>query len=205
MTTYRLFSCRLRGAVEKYLRPVAWVGLGVLVGVLVFVAQRPAHALPEYGARTGQPCATCHVNPAGGGPRTLRGLLWVAQARPDQVPSLPGAEEEPGTALDGQALYEKFACSGCHGSNGEGGVGPALNQAELPADEIIQVTRNGRGAMMAYPPDTMPDGELDAVVEYVQALGRGETQIGPVLEKRPLPPAHLTCGLPSQRTGCGGN
>lgn len=193
----------------KYLRPIAWVGLGVLVGVLVFAAQQPAHALPEYAARTGQPCATCHVNPAGGGPRTLRGLLWVSQGKPDQVPSLPGGAEKPAAALDGQALFDKFACSGCHGPGGEGGVGPALNQTELPAGELIQVIRNGRRAMMSFKSDVMSDAELEAIIQYVQALGRGEVQAGPVLEKRKLPPAQLMCEVDSSAlslsTGCGGN
>lgn len=193
----------------KHLRPVGWITLGALVGLLVFAARPSAHALPEYAARTGQPCATCHVNPAGGGPRTLRGLLWVAQGKPDKVPPLPGGQEKPSTTLNGQALFEKFACAGCHGPNGEGGVGPALNQAELPAEEITQVVRNGRGAMMAFKSDVMSDAELEAVIQFVQALGRGEVEAGPVLEKRPLPPAQLTCGAsPStagRRTDCGGN
>jgi mono/diheme cytochrome c family protein len=196
--------------IEKHLRPIAWIVLGVLIGLLLFAFQRPAHALPEYATRTGQTCATCHVNPAGGGPRTLRGLLWLAEGRPDQVPPLPSSEEEVGdSALDGAALFEKFTCSGCHGPNGEGGVGPALNQVELPTDEISQVTRNGQGAMMGYQPDVMSDAELDAIVQYVQALGRGEIETGFLLEKRPLPPAQLTCGTDLSasplRTNCGGN
>lgn len=194
---------------SQRLHPVIWTGLGVLLGLLVFAARPPAHALPEYAARTGQPCATCHVNPAGGGPRTLRGLLWVAQGKPDEVPPLPGSEENSTTVLDGRALFEKFACSGCHGPNGEGGIGPALNQAELPADKITQVVRNGQGAMMAFNADTLPDAELEAIIQYVRALGRGEAGAGPVLEKRPLSPAQLTCGasLPptGRRTACGGN
>lgn len=180
---------------KKHLRSVVWIGLGVLVGVLVFAAGQPAHALPEYATRTGQPCATCHVNPAGGGPRTLRGLLWLAQGRPDEVPPLPGGETETGEdALDGAALYQKFTCAACHGPNGEGGVGPALNQVELSADEIVRTIRDGRGAMMGLGPEVVSDVQLGAVVQYVQALGRGEVQADVVLEKRPLPPVQLTCG-----------
>lgn len=199
-----------RSLSKKHLRSVVWIGMGVFIGVLIFAVQQPAHALPEYGTRTGQTCATCHVNPAGGGPRTLRGLLWLAEGRPDQVPALPGSEEEVSdSALDGATLYEKFTCSGCHGPNGEGGVGPALNQVELPADEISQVTRNGQGAMMGYKPDVISDAELEAIVQYVQVLGRGEVEAGSQLDKRPLPPLQLTCGSkPSTshlRTDCGGN
>jgi mono/diheme cytochrome c family protein len=196
--------------IEIHLRSIAWIALGVLVGLFLFAFQRPVHALPEYATRTGQTCATCHVNPAGGGPRTLRGLLWLAEGRPDQVPQLPGSEEEMGgSTLDGATLFEKFTCSGCHGPNGEGGVGPALNQVELPADEIKQVTRNGQGAMMGFKLDVMSDAELDAIVQYVQALGRGEVETGSQLEKQPLPPAQLTCGTSLSasplHTNCGGN
>lgn len=199
-----------RAALGKYLRPITWIGLGVLVGLLVFAAGRPAHALPEYATRTGQPCATCHVNPAGGGPRTLRGSLWVAEDRPDQVPPLPGTEEEVESAtLDGQQLFGKFACSGCHGVNGEGSVAPALSQREWTADEITQIIRNGQGTMMAYSQDAISEAELVAVVEYVLAIGRGEIQGGSVLEKDILPPAQLTCGETAPAgllgTGCGGN
>lgn len=194
----------------KWLRSVAWIGLGILVGVLAFAGQRPAHALPEYAARTGEQCTTCHVNPAGGGPRTLRGLLWLAQGRPDQVPPLPGGETETGEgALDGAALYQKFTCASCHGPSGEGGVGPALNLIELPADQIVQVIRNGEGGMMGYKPDVMSDVELDSIVQRVQALGRGEVQSDIVTERRLLPPGQLTCGpgssASSPRNDCGGN
>jgi mono/diheme cytochrome c family protein len=123
---------------------------------------------------------------------------------------LPGSETEASEgALDGATLYQEFTCAACHGLNGEGGVGPALNQVELPADQIVQVTRNGQGTMAGYNPDVMSDAQLDAIVQFVQALGRGEVQAGPELEKRSLPPWELTCyaGLsaPSARMDCGGN
>lgn len=194
----------------KPLRSVAWIGLGVLVGMLVFMTWPSAHALPEYATRTGQQCATCHVNPAGGGPRTLRGLLWLAQDRPDQVPPLPGSEVEEGeAALDGAALFENFECSRCHGPTGEGDIGPALNQAELPTAELAAIIRNGTGIMKGYRPDVMSDEEIDTLIPYLQAIGRGEIQASVILQKRLLPPAQLTCGaglsdLP-MRTDCGGN
>jgi cytochrome c551/c552 len=195
----------------KHLRHFAWIGLGVLIGLLVVAVRPPVHALPEYVTRTGQPCSACHVNPAGGGPRTVRGLLWVAQGRPDEMPPLPGAAEEPAeTTADGQALYEKFGCSACHGPQGEGGVGPALNQAEWAADEVARIIRDGLGSMMAYKASVMSDAELEAIVQYVRTLGHDEAQARPMLEKRPLPPPYVACGTEPpgtapRATGCGGN
>lgn len=203
---------------NKYLRSAAWIGLGVLAGMLVVISWQPAHALPEYATRTGQQCATCHVNPAGGGPRTLRGLLWIARGRPDEVPPLPGSEAETdGAALSGATLYEKFECSRCHGLVGNGDVGPALNQGEQSTDELVQIIRNGVGAMKGFRPDILSDEELNILIPYVQAIGRGEIQSSVVLQKRLLPAPQDSCGadtsalpfpsdaLKTERPACGGN
>jgi mono/diheme cytochrome c family protein len=196
------------------LRTVAWIALGAAVGFLLFAVRPVAHALPEYATRTGESCATCHVNPAGGGPRTMRGALWIAAGRPDTVPPLPGspnagqASAEAAPAND-QALYARFACAGCHGVAGEGGAGPALNKAELPADQVAQVIRNGKGAMMAYKASAMSDAELAAVVRFTQAIGRGEVKAQDRIELRTRPPAQAVCGAGRVITltlaSCGGN
>ena len=47
-----------------------------------------ANAMPEYATRTGEPCGTCHMSASGGGLRSPRGQAWVAQSKPNAVPSL---------------------------------------------------------------------------------------------------------------------
>ena len=61
----------------------------LIAGVLLtlWVAQ-PVQALPEYSAQTGEPCATCHLSPSGGGPRGTRGQAWVGSGKPGEVPDL---------------------------------------------------------------------------------------------------------------------
>lgn len=196
-------------------RPIIWTTLGVLVGLLVVFARQTAHALPEYAARTGQPCSTCHVNPAGGGPRTERAALWVAQGKPDQVPPLPGGGQQAGASApdspalpEGRALYKESGCAGCHGPEGEGGMGPAMNQPGLTADGIVRVIREGQGIMPAYQPDSLADTELEALVQVVLALGSGDVEAGPIIGARPLPPAQLACqgsSANTERDDCGGN
>ncbi|MHB1134531.1 MAG: hypothetical protein ACYC4L_19330 [Chloroflexota bacterium] len=53
--------------------------IGVLLAMLLALAV-PAlvYAMPQYAAATGQPCATCHVSPAGGGPRNAFGQRFEA-------------------------------------------------------------------------------------------------------------------------------
>jgi len=66
----------------------------ILLGILIlvttlFLALLPvsqAGALPEYASQTGEPCASCHISPSGGGPRGPRGQAWVASGKPGAVP-----------------------------------------------------------------------------------------------------------------------
>lgn len=193
------------------LNSLFWIGLGVLAGMIVAAGWSSAtFAYPEYTARTGEQCTTCHVNPAGGGPRTLRGLLWLAQGKHDTVPPLPGgAATEDGQALDGAGLYARLECDRCHGLSGEGGVGPALNDAERTGEALTDAIVNGIGTMKGYGVDALSPTEMEVLVAYLQSMGRGEIQSTIILHKRLLPPAQLSCVTEpegtSVRTACGGN
>ncbi len=204
------------------LRTLAWLGLGALVGLLLFGFRPVAYALPEYATRTGEPCATCHVNPAGGGARTVRGSLWVAAGKPDVVPPLPGADAAAGgsaAATSGAAasgagqnagarLYTQLGCSGCHGVGGEGGAGPALNAQEWPAASVSDVVRNGKGNMLAFKAATLSDADLAILVTYVQAIGRGELAAEAPNKPRPMAPVQALCFAAGARPAvgsCGGN
>jgi len=62
-----------------------------LILLFLLIALIPAmqvSAMPEYATRTGEPCNSCHTSSAGGGLRSPRGQAWVAQAKPNAVPSL---------------------------------------------------------------------------------------------------------------------
>ncbi len=74
------------------MRRGALVGLLVIISVvLLLFASQPTGALPEYSTQTGEPCASCHISPSGGGLRTPRGQAWVGSGRPGSVPSLTEA------------------------------------------------------------------------------------------------------------------
>ena len=85
----------------------------LLLGILLFVtalflALLPtnlAGALPEYSAQTGEPCASCHVSPSGGGPRGPRGQAWVASDKPGAVPDTLEALELLGVELSVDPAY----------------------------------------------------------------------------------------------------
>ena len=177
------------------------VGLAALV-LWALSAVAPAHALPEYAQRTGEPCATCHVNPGGGGPRTLRGALWAARGRPDQVPSLPGVLLAPGVK-SGAELYE-IGCASCHGFAGEGLFGRELANTGLTAAKIRSNVLRGRAqsGMPAFE-GMFTDAQLQALVDYVAALSAGKAEIPPAAY--PLPRAEFRCQAQNSTAACGGN
>lgn len=55
-----------------------------VAGILLISWQ--AHARPEYALQTHMNCTACHVNPWGGGPRTVFGKIWGATSRNLSVP-----------------------------------------------------------------------------------------------------------------------
>ncbi len=68
---------------------IAWILACVVITALAALAIAvPSQAMPEYATQLGEPCATCHIGPAGGGLRTARGQAWVAQEKPGAVPSI---------------------------------------------------------------------------------------------------------------------
>ncbi|MDO8690431.1 MAG: hypothetical protein Q7R39_10565 [Dehalococcoidia bacterium] len=52
--------------------------VAAVTGATMFAAPRSSGALPDYSVKAGQPCGICHVNPAGGGALTTRGLAFAA-------------------------------------------------------------------------------------------------------------------------------
>ncbi|MDI6696600.1 MAG: hypothetical protein QME21_16255 [Anaerolineales bacterium] len=74
----------------------------LLLAAALMLAFHPqaVRALPEYSAQTGEPCATCHLSPSGGGPRGPRGQAWVGSGKPGAVPALVEALSLLGIQLD---------------------------------------------------------------------------------------------------------
>jgi mono/diheme cytochrome c family protein len=78
----------------------------------------------------------------------------------------------PAFAQDGAATY-KVKCAGCHGSDGQGKVGPALKGISLTADQITEILTKGNDAKK--PPHKKPVSgvsadDAKAVADYVKTL-----------------------------------
>lgn len=189
------------------IRILRWAGIiaggifSFLIASILFGAH-PVYAYPEYATRTNEPCAACHVNPGGGGPRTLVGLLWSAQGRPDQVPDLGGVLIAPGVE-DGVELYD-IACSSCHGVSAEGLFGIALVSSGIAESKIESTILRGRerSGMPAFD-GQFTDDQLATIVAYVTGIASGEMEPAPL--SYPLKPGALVCEDSQSSSRCGGN
>ncbi|HEY5731424.1 MAG TPA: cytochrome c [Anaerolineales bacterium] len=172
--------------------------MGTLAGVVVLFLtghmfrEQTVYALPEFAQRTNESCATCHVNPGGGGPRTMRGLIWSANGKPDAVPELPGILLAPGVD-DGAELYQ-IACASCHGTNGEGKLASRLHSGGVQENKIRSTILLGRqiSGMPSFD-GQFTDEQFEALVGYMVALENGQAE--PILESYPLESPQLL-GIP---------
>jgi cytochrome c553 len=179
--------------------PLRWLQTAVLIMLTLaaYLATRgigggqPAYALPEYTPHTGEPCGACHVNPGGGGPRTMRGLLWAARGQPDQIPALPGLLI-PAGVRDGAELYDA-ACAGCHGLSGEGLVAIGLAGTGISRAAVRSYVEYGILDLgMPRYAGQFTDEQLAALVDFVVVLGRSQG----LPERYPLPAPQFGCLTP---------
>jgi mono/diheme cytochrome c family protein len=182
-----------------YSLPVLLI-LVALIFITLGASSKKVLALPEYSIRTGESCAACHVNPGGGGPRTLRGLLWSARGRPDEVPELPGMLIAPRVSEDVE-LYE-IACGGCHGYRAEGLSAMGLANTHISQRSIESFTLSGipRLGMPGFE-DQFTDDQLEKLMIYMSGISNGD--IAPPEDKFQLPPALFRCENAASDPICG--
>lgn len=180
----------MRRRVILVMAALAGAVLVILTGILF--EGHTAYALPEFSQRTNESCSTCHVNPGGGGPRTMRGLIWAARGQPDAVPELPGVLLAPGVS-EGAELYQ-IACASCHGVDGEGMVGVRLESGGVQENKIRSTLLYGRrlSGMPAFD-GQFTDAQFEALVTYTLTLENGQAE--PTVDTYPLEPPQLR-GIP---------
>jgi len=89
---------------------------------------------------------------------------------------------EPGGAtrcVSGPEVYRRV-CAGCHGEQGEGGIGPRLAGGEHPheLEEIVKIVRRGKPPRMPAFETQLSPAEINAVALHVSALMSGAKSEG---------------------------
>ncbi|QCJ44111.1 cytochrome c [Bacillus sp. S3] len=78
-----------------------------------------------------------------------------------------GGGTETASAGDAQKIFDQ-KCSGCHGGDLTGGVGPNLTKvgATLSKDDILNVLKNGKGQM---PANVVTGDDAEKVADWLAA------------------------------------
>jgi uncharacterized membrane protein len=102
---------------------------------------------------------------------------------------LPMEYREPDGAarlVSGPEVYRRV-CAGCHGSKGEGQIGPRLTTTEHPHEwaEIVKIVRGGKAPLMPAFETQLSPAEINAVAVYVSSMMRGEHPEGGAATAQP--------------------
>lgn len=84
------------------------------------------------------------------------------------APTTTSTPVTTGSAARGEGIFAA-TCAGCHGADASGGVGPALADSGLGAEEVVGIVAAGRGTM----PGGLVEGQEAAdVAAYVGSLSQ---------------------------------
>lgn len=108
-----------------------------------------------------------------------------------------GGPELSEEAEAGRTVFQRNGCASCHGSDGGGGVGPALaglwgEPVVLDDGSVVTADRDYirqsivdprsqivQGYNVPMPTNNLTDGEIDSILAYIEAIGPDATAADP--------------------------
>lgn len=80
------------------------------------------------------------------------------------------ARAQSGNADNGKRVFMKDGCYECHGTVGQGGVGPRLAPPAIALPTLMAVVRKGVGGMPPYSAKVLSDAELSDIHAYLATI-----------------------------------
>lgn len=104
-----------------------------------------------------------------GGEMLLGGSAAPSPAASPAAPKGAKSGAQDASLVHGQSLYAS-ECARCHGANGQGAIGPALQNTDLKDAQIAATIKNGvAGAMPAFGTRNTP-AQIAAMTAFVRSL-----------------------------------
>ncbi len=126
--------------------------------VLLLTACGASSPAAGGGRPTGDTATTAAVSSVtAGSQQTLAGTTSVAAAPGDPVAA-------------GNTLFHTVGCSGCHGDQGQGNIGPKIAGTGLTVDAVLQQVRQPRGQMPPFTTAQISDDQVRQVYAYLESL-----------------------------------
>ncbi len=86
------------------------------------------------------------------------------------LPLAAVAQTTPTPAILGQRAYMVAGCYQCHGTAGQGDVGPRIAPRPFPLEGLIAFVRGSSRSMPAYDAVVLPDAELRAIHAFLESI-----------------------------------
>jgi mono/diheme cytochrome c family protein len=87
-----------------------------------------------------------------------------------ETQATPAKEKPAGDSATGKKLFMKYGCYECHGTEGNGGTGPRINQPALSIVAIARYVRHPSGQMPPYSKDLLTDDQLADICAFVKSV-----------------------------------
>lgn len=159
--------------------------------------------------------------PSGGTDSIAKGIAVVpaganAAPSPPPAPAGSGAQSTGADANDGARLVQANGCTGCHGAQWQGGVGPVLFGIEHRMSPL-EIALHIKSPAAPMPNFGFTDAQVADIVAYLSSLDGGGAQAGPVVTFDPSTPVknatirvvfagtppHRVTALPTMQMGAG--
>jgi ubiquinol-cytochrome c reductase cytochrome c subunit len=87
--------------------------------------------------------------------------------------TLPAMAQPPQD--ENERAYMTAGCYQCHGTLGQGGVGPRLAPRPLPLPAMAAFVRNAARNMPPYPPQVLSEADLERIHAYLSGVAPSPT------------------------------
>lgn len=94
----------------------------------------------------------------------------LAQSDTTAGTASPSAFTGAGNAAHGKKLFLTVGCAECHGTVGQGGVGPNLAAYPLPAAMIAAYIRDPAGVMPPYAASVLNNADVEDIAAYLKSI-----------------------------------
>ncbi len=134
---------------------------------------QPDLGMSSFGNANGGPLSDDDIN-------AIVAYIRSWQANPPVAVALPTEAPAQTLSLQGAEIYTEL-CAQCHGVDGGGGVGPALNSSDFQANntdqQILDIVSKGHSssAMIAWG-KILTAGQLNELVTYIRQLKPAQAQ-----------------------------
>ncbi len=131
---------------------------------------------------------------------------WQDKPPVEAPPEAQPTPTPPVLSLTGEKIYTGL-CTQCHGQNGEGGVGPALNDPKFQQantdQNIADTISNGHKdtSMIAWG-EVLNSDQINQLVKFIRTFGSGGTNTGTTTSTPSATPSFTADVLPILKNKC---